>query len=228
MEENETRKQQKKNEIVRNEFPIVGEFGIPVIAKQEIDLDTIDLLSYAKTKMTDTENSYKTIHFFTYDWLFDVTYENPEKVLDKLKQYYAVLTPDFSMYRNMPAALQIYSTFRNRWCGAYWQSMGMKVIPTVGWAGESSFKFCFDGIEEGSVVAVSTYCREDYKELFMRGYNKMLEVIKPSAIICYGTPFKEMKGKIKAINPYEHKELVAKLGREEYVKKFFEGDLYPS
>lgn len=29
--------------------------------------------------------------------------------------------------------------------------------PTVSWGDENSFEFCFDGIEEGSVVAVSAY-----------------------------------------------------------------------
>lgn len=34
------------------------------------------------------------------------------------------------------------------------------------------------------------------KELFMEGYNRMLEEIEPSAIICYSEPFPEMKGNI--------------------------------
>ena len=223
----ELNKQAKKQKIVRNEFEVVGKYGIPLVKKQKIDLDTIDLMSYNKVKKDDGENSYKTIHFFTYDWHFDACYDKCECAVEKLKQYYAMLTPDFSVYIDMPPALQIHSTFKNRWCGAYWQSLGLRVIPTVEWGDERSFEFCFDGIEEGSVVAVATYCRQD-KEAFMRGYNKMLEVIKPSAIICYGEPFRAMKGNIKVISPYNHKELIAKLGQEEYVKRFFEGDLYPS
>ena len=43
----------------------------------------------------------------------------------------------------MPLALQIESVFKNRWCGAYWQSKGLKVIPTVSWGDERSFDFCF-------------------------------------------------------------------------------------
>lgn len=96
----------------------------------------------------------------------------------------------------MPIALQIESVFKNRWCGAFWQSKGLKVIPTVSWGDEKSFDFCFDGIEEGSIVAVCTYYRENCEEEFMLGYNKMLEKIKPSAIICYDEPFKAMKGNV--------------------------------
>jgi hypothetical protein len=34
------------------------------------------------------------------------------------------------------------------------------------------------------------------KELFMQGYNELLRKIQPSAIICYGKPFEEMKGNV--------------------------------
>lgn len=148
--------------------------------------------------------------------------------MEKLDQYYALLTPEFSLYMDMPKSLQIYSTFKNRWCGAFWQKQGKIVIPTVCCAGEESYDFCFDGIEEGSVVAVSTYSREDCKDEFMIGYNKMLEVIKPSAIICYGTPFPEMKGNIKAISPFDQEELIAKMGFDNYMKKYLAGELYPT
>lgn len=73
--------------------------------------------------------------------------------------------------------------------------------PTVSWGDENSFEFCFDGIEEGSVVAVSTYYRENCAEEFLRGYNQMLTTIKPSAVLCYGDLFPEMKGNVKAFLP---------------------------
>lgn len=88
-------------------------------------------------------------------------------------------------------------------------------------------EFCFDGIEKGSVVAVSTYTREDNKEGFMLGYNKMLEIIEPSAIICYGTPFPEMKGNIKAIAPYNKEELIKKMVLAKFTEKYLAGELYP-
>ncbi len=90
-------------------------------------MDCIDLWCWNKAKLNDEDNKYKTIHFFTYDWHFDNVYTNPQNALEKLQQYYAVLTPDFSMYFDMPLALQIYSIFKNRWCGAYWQGQGLKV-----------------------------------------------------------------------------------------------------
>lgn len=225
--EYEQEKLLKKLKLVRNEFKTVGKYGIPLIKKQNIDLDKIELWNYTKTKPNDKDNKHKTIHFFTYDWLFENVYEKPEATLEKLDQYYALLTPEYSLYWDMPRALQIYSTFKNRWCGAYWQKNGKIVIPTICCAGSESYDFCFDGIEQGSVVAVSTYCREGYKKEFIKSYNKMLEIIKPSAIICYGTPFDEMKGNIKAIDPFNKDELIKKIGITEFTKKYLTGELYP-
>lgn len=225
--EYEETKKQNKQRLVRNEFKGVGKYGIPFIKKQQIDIDKIELLNYTKTKANDNENKNKTIHFFTYDWLFDKVYEKPELAFEKLDQYYALLTPEFSTYKDMPLARQIDSVFKNRWCGAYWQKQGMTVIPTVSWGSIPSMEFCFDGIEKGSVVAVSTYTREDNKIGFMLGYNKMLEIIEPSAVICYGTPFPEMKGNIKSVDPYNREELIKKLGLAEFTRKYFAGELYP-
>ncbi len=223
----EEEKRKKKQILVRNEFEKCGKYGMPLIKKQNIDLDKINLYSYLKTKSNDSENKDKTIHFFTYDWNFSNVYEKPEISLEKLDQYYALLTPEFSTYKDMPIARQIDSVFKNRWCGAFWQKQGMIVIPTISWGSYGCFEFFCDGVEEGSVVAVSTYTREHNKKGFMEGYNIMLEKIKPSAVICYGTPFPEMKGKIKAIDPYNKEELIKKIGLEEFTKRYLEGSLYP-
>lgn len=203
--EYEIDKQKKKQELVRNEFLYhnmsAGKYEFPIIKKQNIDVNKIKFLSFVDAKKDDNENKDKTIHFFTYDWKFEKVYQNADEELEKLKQYYAVLSPDFSIFTNMPLALQIESIFKNRWCGAYWQSKGLKVIPTVSWGDERSFHFCFDGIEEGSIVAVSTYYRENCEEEFMLGYNEMLKRIKPSMVLCYDEPFKEMQGNIKEFLP---------------------------
>ena len=78
----------------------------------------------------------------------------------------------------------------------------IKVIPTVSWGLENTFDFCFNGIEKGSTVAVSTYMvsehgsHKDQKEFFLKGYNEMLKRIEPELIICYNTPFPEMEGNV--------------------------------
>lgn len=227
-QEYQDEKADKKQKLMRDGFKSTGYFGIPLIKRQNIDINKIELWGYTKAKEDDKENRHKTIHFFTNDWLFENVYQKPEVAMEKLNQYYALLTPEFSTYKDMPLAVQLWSTFKNRWCGAYWQKQGMKVIPTITWGTPESFNFCFDGVEQNSVVAVSTYYLENNESGFMAGYNKMLEILKPSAIICYGGPFEGMKGNVKFISPYDKEELIKKLGFAEFTRRYMEGDLYPS
>jgi len=221
-------KYERKRKLVRGDFEGAGIFDIPIVRKQNIDVSKIELWGYTKAKPNDVEYKHKTIHFFTYDWKFDTVFDKPEKAMEKLDQYYALLTPEFSTYKDMPLAVQLWSTFKNRWCGAFWQKLGMKVIPTITWGTPPSFNFCFDGVEQNAIVAVSTYGSENNERGFMRGYNKMLEVLNPAQIVCYGEPFDNMGGNIKFISPYNREEIIKKLGMKEYLRRYFDGELYPS
>lgn len=123
-------------------------------------------------------------------------WKDPLPRIERLKVHKAVLSPNFSVYTEMPVAVKIYNTFGSRWCGAFLQENGVKVIPTLAWGGPETFWFCFDGIEKNSIVAISTVGVKKEKDLFMQGYKEMLRRLKPSKIICYGTPLEEMKGDI--------------------------------
>ena len=191
--------------LLRNQYPGNGKLQIPIIPKFEAkpgDFDDLLLIGFDKTHLEDYNHLNRMVHFFLYDYRFERVWKNPDNDIEKLSRYRAVLSPDFSMYLEMAPVMQIYNVFRNRWCGAYWASKGIRVIPSVNWGDESTFDFCFQGIEKGSTVAVSTYMasehdnRKDQKEWFMTGYNEMLRQIKPERIICYNTPFPEMEGNI--------------------------------
>lgn len=199
---------------LRNQFKSVGMFKLPLIKKQEIGLEDVSLIGYDKINQS---NDYKsTVHFFLDDYRFESIYNNPEKKIETLKKFNAVLSPDFSMFVEMPIALQLFSTFKNRWVGAYLQEQGITVIPTVRWGDLTSFNFCFDGIEKGCAVAVSTIGVKKEKAHFILGYNEMLSRIKPSKIICYGKPFDEIKGDIIEVDYAKTNNL-----SKGYIKKIF-------
>lgn len=200
---------------LRNQFKSVGMFKLPLVKKQEISLEDVKLIGY--DKINQSNNYDKIVHFFLDDYRFEIIYNNPENKVKTLKKYKAVLTPDFSMFVEMPIALQLFSTFKNRWVGAYLQEQGISVIPTVRWGDLTSFNFCFDGIEKGSIVAVSTIGIKKEKSHFILGYNEMLSRIKPSKIICYGKPFDEMKGDIIEVDYGETNNL----SKGFFVKKTF-------
>lgn len=191
--------------LLRNQFPGNGKWSIPHIPRFELrtgDFDDLLLIGFDKTNLEDQKHLNRMVHFFLYDYRFERVWNTPDSDIERLARYRAVLSPDFSIYLEMAPVMQLYNLFRNRWCGAYWASKGIRVIPTVNWGDESTFDFCFEGIEKGSVVAVSTYMasehdnRSDQKKWFMAGYNEMLRRIEPEKIICYNTPFPEMQGDI--------------------------------
>lgn len=193
----------KKELIVRNEFQGDPEWGIPLLEKANVDVEQIlrnGLIGFDQIKNHDYKNVHKTVHFFKYDEKFAQVYNSPDAHLEKLVQYKCVLTPDFSLYRDMPRAEQIHSVFQNRWCGAKWQEFGMNVIPTVSWSDEKSFEYCFIGIPMGSVVAVSTLGVHKNKERFMKGYAEMIKRIRPECILCFDIPFPEMEGNVLFID----------------------------
>lgn len=197
-----TSKQMRANPLfVRNGFATAGKLEIPVVKRQAINLNDLQLIAYSDTRSVDNKiNRRKGVHFFVDDYRFEGIYRNPQRSLRKLSQYNFLLTPDFSTYADMHLWRQLESVAKNRWIGAYWQGNGLMVIPTVSWSTSRSFDFCFDGVEQNSIVAISTLGCKRSKLQFMRGYNAMLDRLNPETIICFGDQFPEMDGNIVKVD----------------------------
>lgn len=181
----------------RNSFPTVGKWHIPIVERQRIELDNVELIAYSDIRTKDNAlNRKKGVHFFIDDYRFEGVYKNPEKSLGRLSQYKFLLTPDYSTYADMNYWRQMESIAHSRWVGAFWQDQGQIVIPTISWSDEGSFEFCFDGVEKHSIVAVGMIGCKKSKNEYLLGYNEMLNRIEPDAIICFGDPFSEMEGNI--------------------------------
>lgn len=141
--------------------------------------------NYAKT----SKNKNVGVHFYLDDYQFERLWNYPEKYIDILKQYDCILSPDFSLYLDMPMPLKIWNTYRSRQIGAYYQSKGIKVIPTISWAEKSTFDFCFQGIPQKSIVSISTIgVKEDANALriWRAGTTQMLRILNPATVLVYG------------------------------------------
>lgn len=163
------------------------EYGIPIILPE--DKVPEDLIMYG----TEVRRSYaqtrgKTVHFFLDDYKFEPLWNKPIKTLQPILNIGSALSPDFSLYRDYPKALQIFNTYRNRWLGRFWQENGVNVIPSVSWGDKDSFDFCFKGLPKNSLVALGTVGinSKEKKYIFEQGYEKMLEELRPSGLIVYG------------------------------------------
>lgn len=126
------------------------------------------------------------VHFFVEDFTLNRVWNRVNFYGEKFKDFDLVLTPDFSLFTDMPLSLQIFNTYRNRYIGKAWQEMGLNVAPSVTWSDERSFEFCFAGIPENSVVAISTQGARD-REKFFAGFEEMIKTCTPAQILVYGT-----------------------------------------
>lgn len=194
---------------MRNGFVSSGKWGLPLIKKQEIDTSNIKLIACSDTKTNEREeNKEFGVHFFVDDYRFKGIYDNPERTLKKYSQYKFLLSPDFSLYADMPLWMQLENVAKNRWVGAYWQEQGLTVIPTISWGSPQTFDFCFNGAEENATIAIGMIGCKKSRIAFMRGYNEMLERLNPQTIIVFGTPFPDMQGNIITVDYRESRKVV--------------------
>ena len=153
------------------------------------------LIAYNDRYKVEHPQPGDAVHFFLDDYRFETVWTQPRRSLSRIMRTGVALTPDFSLWREMPYAMQLWQVYRSRWCGAWMHSNGVQVIPTVSWSTESSFSFAFAGIQSGSIVAISSVGIMDAKARkgYHRGLEEMCDRISPSAILVYGRSLGEDK-----------------------------------
>lgn len=158
---------------------------MPIIKNDNFIPSKLIGFNYAKT----SKEKDVGIHFYLDDYQFERLWNKPDEYVDILKQYECMLSPDFSLYMDMPMPMKIWNIYRSRLIGQYYQSQGIKVIPTLSWAEPETFQFCFEGIPQGSIVSISTIGVKKNKEalkIWKQGVDELIKRIKPSTILIYG------------------------------------------
>ena len=182
-----------------------GLYDIPFIPKNNV-FEIKKLIAYDKT-YNYNYGPGEVVHFYLDDQKFD----GPKGIwnglssgesykrgfdLSRFDGSTAIIAPDFSLYLDMPRAMQIWNTYRSRVVGYYLTKLGYNVIPNVRWTDSDSYDFAFDGIFEGQVVAVGTVgCSKENvdKVLLIEGFTELIKRVKPKLIIIYGPICKELK-----------------------------------
>ena len=189
----------------KNDFKCVGRFDIPVLSPTKYRAG--EFVPFNSALTDDKARDTKTVHFFIDDYQFIRVWNYPDRYIPMLSQFQQVLSPDFSTYSDFPTALQLWNHYRKHWVGAYWQSLGLDVIPTISWSTADSFEWCFDGEPLGSCVAVSSVgalSDDESLELFVSGYREMLRRLEPEQVLFYGkVPFQILgEGPVIQIEPF--------------------------
>ncbi len=177
-----------------------GKYHIPVIAPEKtVPEKLIDFCHSLRSSQFSCG-----VHFFLDDYRFERVWRQPWRYVPHLKNFSAVLAPDFSLYMDMPAAMKIWNVFRSRLLAQLMQRAGCRIIPAVSWAEPKSYEYCFDGIPSGAAVAVSTvgtmYSKE-CRKIFLHGFEAMVKKLHPEKIIVYGkVPPEIERGKYEIIS----------------------------
>ena len=154
------------------------------------------------------------VMFYEHDDRFADVIRDPDEYIDDFARFAGIISPDNSLYRDMPLACQICNIYRNRLIGSYYQRHGIKVIGNCRWGDDRTYSsdtlgepVSFAGLPTDSIVSVGTYgCIQSKrdKEQFRNGLAAMIDYLKPAAIIVYGampdSVFGKFKNKAKFIN----------------------------
>jgi hypothetical protein len=135
-----------------------------------------------------SEKYDRWLHFYLYDYFFESLWDMPERYLPLFKRFRGAITPDFSLYRNMPLAMQVWNTYRNRAIGYWLQKNGIPIVTNVRWGDERTYDFAFEGLAKGGTYAVCTNgCVQSKtdRHYFVKGLEKMVEALQPDAIVNY-------------------------------------------
>ena len=175
---------------------------IPYIQPENINISFINnglwLINLKNISKNDKHPQNKIIHSFCFDRDFKRFYNAPNKHLSTVSKYLAFCTFDFSMDKKMDCFNILNAVYRNRWIGAYFQSFGIRVIPTVGWVTSETYDICFSGLKDGGVFIISTLGANNtisYTD-FIEGYKEMRKRFPNTQIICVGDRLKGMEDDI--------------------------------
>lgn len=172
---------------------LYGSLEIPCLKYEEQIIVPDDIGPFDKRNKLD---STFFVHFYMHDTTFKQFMSNTDRYVIQLSRFKGIITPDCSLYRDMPLNLQITNTYFNRACGCYLQSNGLYVIPNVRWGDERSYlplfdeiPFAFAGIQKNHIVSISTHgCLKgsENKRYFREGLRQMINYLEPKVVIVHG------------------------------------------
>lgn len=185
-------------------IPGVGIYDFPEIEPENGPINHLEWIPFNYAK-TEKNRSSKGVHFYLDDYQFQRVWNRPDSYVPMLKEFGAVLTPDFSQFTDMPVAMRIYNHYRKHWLGAYWQMQGVRVIPTICWSDTDSFDWCFDGEPTNGIISISSVGAqnsEEAKEKFETGCKEAIKRLNPKEILWYGKCTEEFDWNVVRIEPH--------------------------
>ena len=172
-----------------------GVLEIPTIFKPDEFIIPNGMVPFSCRNRTDGVG--KILVFYEHDLKFNDVITATDQHLDDFRKFSGIVSPDYSLYRDMPLCLQIANIYMNRAIGHYLQQKGLYVVSNIRWGDERTYttsilpeKVAFLGVEKHSIVSVGTYgCvrGEENRHHFRNGLIAMLDELEPEIVLVYGS-----------------------------------------
>lgn len=183
-----------------------GLLEIPTIKTLKEFIIPKNMIPFSELSKSKTHEEF--VCFYEYDIKFRNILTSTNTQLEKLQKFKGVISPDCSLYFDMPLVLQMTNTYLNRQIGHYLQSQGLYVIPNVRWGDERSYTriipnelpFAFLGLEKHGIYSIGTYgcCKTaEYKHHLREGLRSFIKEIEPKIICVYGAMPDSIFGEFK-------------------------------
>ncbi len=188
-----------------------GFFGIPIIKKPEDIVIPKRIVPFTKLSKADVFED--AVASYEMDQEFSDLLIHPDNYIDELRKH-IFISPDCSLYRNAPYAVQVANVYRSRAIGSCYQRHGVYVIPQIRWGNSLTYTtdvfpeaVAFLGAEKHSVVAIGSYgCSQtcDDKYHLKAGLEAMLMTLEPVVVLVYGSMPKKVFDDYKTVTQFVH------------------------
>lgn len=145
------------------------------------------LIAFSKAVHCTECNAW--VHFYEDDTAFERLWNRPHTYLPILKKFKGVISPDFSVYRDMPLVMQQWNIYRSRAIGHWLQDNGISVIPNIRFGDDRTFELSCAGISKHGVIAIGSHgCIKllNERKYLKNGLKYVVDTLEPKSIIVYG------------------------------------------
>ena len=106
-------------------WPTDNDWGVPMLDPnmQALAFDQPALVWGATSRKSKMRGTWL---FYTEDYRYEALWYDPSPVVNT--GAVSAVEPNFSVYRNMPAAVALWQVYRKRWIARWWQSQGLRII----------------------------------------------------------------------------------------------------
>lgn len=175
------------NTYLLHDAEYAGELEMPIL--HGVDAVPKELIPFSKAIARKFTRRNCWVCFYEHDIKFIRFWRHPEKYMERLLEFEGIISPDFSMYRNMPTIMQFWSCFKSRALAHRYEADGGNLIPNIRLSDRRSHKPCLAGLPKNKTIAIGTHgC---LKNLDDRKHTKenleiTLETLTPIRLLIYG------------------------------------------